>query len=279
MRICDAHQHYWRRARGDYGWLPRGGVLDRDFLPQHLAPANQAAGVVATVAVQAAPTVAETDFLLELAGGASNGIAGVVGWAPLERPDGVDVLAERAGRGPLVGVRPMLQDLEEVDWLARRVPAQTLRRLVALDLTLDLLVRPAHLPAALAAVERVPDLRVVLDHLGKPDYRERSSRWVELVERLAARPNSFCKLSGIVTEPGGRDAGAARFHAEHVLSAFGPDRVLFGSDWPVCLTATDHASVVALARELTDDLDPTARDEVFWGTVSRAYPRLRLPDA
>jgi L-fuconolactonase len=268
-RRIDAHQHYWSIGRGDYGWIQKGDALDRDYLPADLAPLNAAAGIDQTIVVQAAPTVAETDWLLALAPDEPS-ILGVVGWAPLDDPDDptLDRLGADAG---CVGVRPMLQDLPD-DWIERRVERETLERVAAHGLVFDVLARPAQLLPALHALEQVPELVAVIDHLGKPDYASHPGAWADAMRSLAARPGTHCKLSGLITELGpGWARDDVRAHAEVALQAFGPDRVLFGSDWPVCLTAGSHRQVVDLAGWLLEALEPVERDAVFGGNAARIY--------
>ena len=168
-RRVDAHQHFWRLARGDYGWLtPAKGPIYRDFGPADLTPLLARAGIDATVLVQAAPTVDETRFLLELAR-TTPVVAGVVGWAPLDAPDAPDVVAALAREPALKGLRPMLHDIPDVDWMLRPEVAPGLRAIAAADLTFDALVRPPHLPNLRRLLERHPDLRVVIDHGAKPE--------------------------------------------------------------------------------------------------------------
>jgi L-fuconolactonase len=267
-RRIDAHQHFWRVARGDYRWMPDRGPLRRDYLPADLWPLTEAAGIEGSIAVQAAQTVAETDWLLGLDDPA---ILGVVGWCPLDDP--ADGTIERLAAVPrCVGVRPMLQDLPEDDWIARRVARRELERVAAGGLVFELLAHPRHLPHALRAFEPIADLVVVVDHLAKPDYRGELGRWADDMRTLAARPRTYCKLSGLVTEVGpGWSADDFRRHADVVLDAFGPDRVMFGSDWPVCVDAASYAEVVELAERLTAHLDARERAAIFGGAAAAVY--------
>jgi L-fuconolactonase len=221
--------------------MPQDCPLHEDYLPDALRPLNAAAAIDGTIAVQAAQTVAQTDWLLELAGQPDAGILGVVGWAPLDEPD--DTTIERlAADRRCVGVRPMLQDLAEDDWIKRRVRRQELERIAAGGLVLEVLSYPRQLPYALRAVESIDGLTVVIDHLSKPAYREPLGGWAEHMRAFAARPDTYCKLSGLVTEVGRSwSIEDVRRHADFVLEAFGPDRVLLGTDWPVCLLAASHA--------------------------------------
>jgi L-fucono-1,5-lactonase len=271
VRRIDAHQHFWRVERGDYHWMPDSGPLRRDYLPADLVPLSAAADIDGSVAVQAAQTTAETEWLLSLADDPASKMLGVVGWAPLDEPGhaSLDALAAHP-RG--VGVRPMIQDLAEDDWIERRVDPHELQRVADLGLVFDLLALPRQLGPALRALTRVPDLVVVVDHLAKPSYRDAPGEWATAMSAFADRPNTYCKLSGLVTEIGaGWGAADFRQHSDIVLNAFGPDRLLFGSDWPVCLLAASHADVVRLAEELTAGLDQRERAAVFGDNAARVY--------
>jgi L-fuconolactonase len=255
LRI-DAHQHFWALARGDYGWLtPDLKPLYRDYLPQHLAPLLAASGIDRTVLVQAAPTDAETDFLLALAD-ANPMVGAVVGWVDFERPDAPARIAELAAHPRFRGVRPMLQDLPDPRWLLEPRLEPALATLVACDLSLDALVRPVHLPVLLELLQRHPDLRVVIDHGAKPDIAAQAWHdWAPWLARIAADTRACCKLSGLVTEARSdwTPADIAPY-ARHILRCFGPERTLWGSDWPVLNLAADYSGWSALADDwLADD--------------------------
>ncbi len=272
-RRIDAHHHFWRVARGDYHWMPPEGALRHDYLPGDLAPLLKAARIEGTILVQAAQTVAETRFLLELAAQPGSPVLGVVGWAPLDDPQVGTLLEEFAATPALVAVRPMLHDLADPAWIARPVVVENLRRVAALGLRFDALSFPEHLPHVLRALDRVPDLPVVIDHLSKPKYGPvPAANWRGWMAELAVRPGTFCKLSGMVTEVGpGWTIDHFRGHADHILTAFGPDRVMFGSDWPVCLQAAGYAEVVGLAEALTGGLSVAESADVWGGSAARFY--------
>lgn len=264
-RRIDAHQHFWRLARGDYGWLtPALTPIYRDFEPADLAPLLARAGVDGTVLVQAAPTVAETRFLLELAAGTSF-VLGVVGWAPLDAPDAADVVAALAGDPRLRGLRPMLHDIPDRDWMLRPALAAGLRAIAAQDLVFDALVRPAHLPNLRRLLARHPDLRVVIDHGAKPDIAAgRREPWGDDMAGLARETRAWVKLSGLVTEDGpGWSVERLRPYVEHLLDHFGPERLIFGSDWPVVTLRAGYAEWLAAAEALLAGLDRAARDRVL----------------
>lgn len=277
MRV-DAHHHYWRIDRGDYGWLtPDLAPIYRDFLPADLAPLLGAAGVERTVLVQAAPTVAETELLLGLAA-ASDSVAGVVGWVDMEAADAPRVVADLAADPWLKGLRPMIQDIADPDWMLRPELAPAFAALVEADLVFDALVKPLHLANLMTLVERHPGMTLVIDHGAKPDIGhwrpgDRDfAAWAEGLAALADAPRVHCKLSGLVTEaaPGWR-TDDLRPYAETLLEAFGPERLLWGSDWPVLLQAGDYEGWCRTTDELLVGLDAAERAAVLGGTAARCY--------
>lgn len=277
MRI-DSHQHYWRVERGDYHWMPADGPLHRDWLPADLAPLNLAAGIDGTIAVQAAQTVAETEFLLELANQPQNAILAVVGWVDLDSDHAGADLERLAADPKLRAVRPMLQDLHDPAWILRPRVLDNLRLFADLGLAYEVLSYPGHLPYALQAIERIPDVLVIIDHLSKPTYSSPPPEfWQTWMARFAERDNTAVKISGMVTAVGpGWTPEVVRPNVEAVIEAFGTDRIMFGSDWPVCLQAADHAGVIKLAEQLTAGLSATEQ-EAFWsGTATRYYGLERI---
>ena len=276
-RIIDSHQHFWSPAYDDYGWLtPALAPLYRDFGPEDLAPHLAETGVDVTVLVQAAPTVDETERLLLIADKEPT-VAGVVGWAPLDDPGVERTLEQLAGNGKFLGVRPMLHDIEDVNWISRGHVQTALGSLATLRLTLDALVKPQHLPGLLATVEAHPDLRVVIDHGAKPDIAGgRFEPWATHIEALAGSGNVFCKLSGLLTEAGqNRDTETLRPYVRHLLACFSADRLMWGSDWPVLELAGTYRSWYRMSHELLKDARPTELDRIFGGTAHEFY---RLPD-
>ena len=241
--IVDAHHHLWRADRGDYAWMsPSVPILNRNYLPDDLAPILQRAGVDRTVVVQAAQTEAETAFLLELAA-KTDFVAGVVGWLDFEDPDFPHRLEPLMRQPKFVGLRPMLQDIEDDAYILRPQVLENLRHVASLDLPFDILTFPRHLPHVLKALDLVPDLRAVLDHISKPPIAEGSmAGWAQDIFRLAGQSKVSCKLSGMVTEAR-HDAWKPvdlQPFVQVVFDAFGEDRVMFGSDWPVCLRAASR---------------------------------------
>jgi L-fuconolactonase len=276
----DAHQHFWRLGRGDYGWLtPALAPIYRDFEPADLEPLLRRTGIDRTVLVQAAPTVAETRFLLELAA-RTPFVAGVVGWAPLDAPNAEEVVAELAGDARLRGIRPMLHDIPEVDWMLRSAVSAGLRAIAVRNLTFDALVRPPHLPSLRRLLDRHPDLRVVIDHGAKPDVAAGRTTswapWADDMAHLARDTRSWVKLSGLVTEDGASwSVERLRPYVDHVLHHFGPDRVIFGSDWPVVTLRAGYAEWLAAVEALLGGLERSARDRVLGENAVACY-RLRV---
>jgi L-fuconolactonase len=272
MRI-DSHQHFWKLSRGDYGWLtPDKGPIYRDFGPADLAPIRVRNAIDRTIIVQAAPTIAETQYMLEIAA-AEPSVAGVVGWVDFEADDAPDRIAELARDRLLVGLRPMVHDIADDDWLLRADIAPALRATASAGLVFDALVRPRHLSRVLVVADQHPDLQIVVDHGAKPFIRERRlDPWRADIAALAARPNIACKLSGLANES--RPDWAARDlapYVDHLLAAFGPARLMWGSDWPVVDLAGGYDRWLAAATETTAGLADADRDAIFGGTAQRIY--------
>lgn len=276
MRI-DAHQHFWRRDRSDYGWLtPDLGPLWHDFLPDDLAPLLDQHGIGGTVLVQAAETEAETRFMLDLAH-QHDFIRGVVGWTDLAAADAPARIAALAHEPRLVGLRPMLQDMADDDFITSPAVQPALAAMAAQGLALDALIRPRHLPHLRAVRAAHPHLRIVIDHAAKPDLAGGDlARWRADIAAIAADGQTCCKLSGLVTEAGpGWTLAQLAGTVAHVLDAFGPDRVMWGSDWPVLNLAGDYAGWLAATDALLGDLAAGDRAAILGGTAMRFY---RLED-
>jgi L-fuconolactonase len=277
MTIVDAHHHVWNLRVRDQDWIrgPDMAVLRRSFSLDDLRPHARRFAVAATVLVQTVTVAAETPEMLALAA-ADPLVAGVVGWTDLTSAavgEQLGRLRSGPGGGFLVGIRHQVQSERDPDWLRRADVLRGLRAVADAGLCYDLVVLPHQIAAATYAAAAVPGLMLVLDHAGKPPIAGGElGTWARDVRALAARPNTACKLSGLVTEaePGAPPAAFAEV-ADVILSAFGPDRVMFGSDWPVCLLAADYAGVVALARHLTAGLSDAERHAVFAATAERVY--------
>lgn len=273
--MIDSHQHFWSVARGDYAWMgPHVAGLQRDFLPADLAPHLDAAGVSRTILVQAAETDAETDFLLDLAE-ATPFVAGVVGWIDLDGADFPRRFAALRRAPKLVGLRPMLQDCPDDAFILRPRVLDNLAAVAESGLAFDILCFTRHLPHVREALSRTPGLRAVLDHCAKPGIAAgRLDRWRDEVAALAAIPGVRCKVSGLVTEaaPDGWTPADLRPVVEHVLASFGPGRLMFGSDWPVCTLAASYGEVFDAARTLlAPHLGPADMERVFGGNAEAFY--------
>lgn len=275
MRV-DAHHHVWRLSRGDYGWLkptPELLPIYRDFMLRELRPMLRGANVGATVLVQAAPTVDETRFLLEVANASGGLVRGVAGWVDLAGDDAVATLGALAADPLLKSVRPMLQDLPDPSWIARPEVQTALAALPALGLRFEALVKPRELKPLLQTLERHPDLAVVIDHCAKPDIANGGWQpWADDLAAIARDTGAHCKLSGLVTEAGrGWSVDALRRYVAHVLDGFGTGRVIWGSDWPVVTLAATYAEWVEAGDELLAGLTQGERDAIYGGNARRFY--------
>ena len=273
MTRIDAHHHLWTLGRGDYGWLTADlQPIYRDFTLDDLMPQLSAGGIEGTILVQAAPTEAETMFLLEIAA-AADVVRGVVGWTDFDAADRQSRIEALARRQLLVGLRPMVQDSADDDWLLRPALAPVLTAMAQHGLVFDALVVPRHLPRLLQVVDRHPDLTFVLDHCGKPALASGElEAWKGAIAQLAERDNIVCKFSGLVTEarPDWQLADL-RGAVDHVLACFGPWRLLWGSDWPVVNLAGGYAKWLVAAESLLADLSPDERASAFGGAAARIY--------
>lgn len=276
MRI-DSHQHFWKLDRGDYGWLtPELAPLYRDFLPGDLKPLLDAAGIDGTIAVQAADSEAETDYLLDLAD-AHDWILGVVGWVDLESPSAPASIARLASRAGLVGLRPMIQDIADDAWMLRDALRPAIDAMVAHRLTFDALVKPRHLDHLKTFLTRYPALTVVIDHGAKPEIRNGALEpWATQITGLSGFPNTFCKLSGLVTEASeGWTPDDLDPYVSHILRAFGPGRTLFGSDWPVVNLASSYSRWHEIVRSFQADAPAQDQHALFSEAALAAYSRMR----
>ena len=272
MRI-DAHQHFWRIADRAGQWPPPElAAIYRDFHPSDLTPELAHCDIDGTVVVQSMPTLADTDYLLSLADQHAF-IRGVVGWVDLKAADAPEQLARLAQHPKFKGVRPMLQDLPDDHWIDDPALTPAVDALIAHRLCFDALVLPRQLPALIAFARRHPALPIVIDHAAKPHIADQLFEpWQTHMATLAAMPQVHCKLSGLLTEAGDRrDLNGLRPYTRFILEAFGPARILWGSDWPVLNLAGDYPSWLCLAKELCADLTPEQRDAVFGGNAQRFY--------
>lgn len=271
-RRIDAHQHYWRYEPARHAWITDDmRAIRRDFLPGQAAPLLAGAGLEGAIAVQADQTESETDFLLALAD-QNTLILGVVGWIDLRAPDLDDQLARWKSRTALKGFRHIAQ-AEADDFLARDDIARGVARLGEHGFSYDILIFPRQLAAAEQLVARCPGVRFVLDHCAKPPIaRGEITEWRAGLQRLARHPNVCCKVSGLVTEATTAwDYGDLLPYLDCVADAFGPDRLMFGSDWPVCLVAAEYERVHEVVQRFSERLTSAERDAVFGGTAASFY--------
>ncbi|GAK72966.1 putative amidohydrolase [Agrobacterium rubi TR3 = NBRC 13261] len=272
--MLDSHQHFWTTSRTDYGWLtPELGSIYRDFMPDDLRREMRRAGVTRTILVQAAETEAETDFLLDIAA-KTDFVAGVVGWLDLDSDDFESRLTNYRANPLFVGVRPMLQGLPDDDFILRPRVLKSLKAIEAAGVPFDILTFTRHLPHVLRALEHVPPLKAVVDHISKPEIATgQFEPWASHMRDIAAFPNVSCKISGMVTEASPDwQLEDFRRYVDHVASVFGADRLMFGSDWPVCLLAASYSEVCNLARMLlSDHFDSEQLTRIFETNAAAFY--------
>lgn len=272
MPQLDAHCHFWKLDRGDYGWLnDQNGDLSaicRDFTPADLPDPG------ALLAVQAAPTVAETDYLLSLS---DPRIAGIVGWVDLEAPGCAGHIADRASNPRFRGVRPMLRDIEATDWLLTAPRPDALAALAQMNLSFDAQVSPRHLPMLAEFAEANPDLAIVIDHAARPRLARggEDPEWVDGMARLALDPRIHCKLSGLLTEMSPDQlqdpVAVLRPVMGRLLEWFGPSRLIWGSDWPRLNLAADYPCWRAVTDQLIADLSTEERAAIMGDNAARFY--------
>ncbi len=273
MRI-DAHHHFWKLGRYDYPWLgPQLNAIYRDFGPDDLPPLLARQRIDRTVLVQTISSLDETKWFLSLAR-QHPFIAGVVGWVDLKDPRVGDTLDELLASPGLVGIRHQVHDEPDVNWLLRPDVQHGLGELARRGLPYDLLIRPPHLAASLQVARNFPNLPLVVDHSAKPRIAQRGwDDWVGGLAALAQCPNVWCKLSGLITEADWANWQPADLkpYLDHVLATFGPERVLFGSDWPVCLLAGSYDRVVAALEAGLAHLSVAEREMIFGANAARLY--------
>ncbi|SRR5579871_140969 len=276
MQIIDAHHHFWKYSAAEYGWIDDSmAALRRDFLPRDLRMTLGRAGVDAAVSVQARQSIEETEWLLELAGHDAQ-IAGVVGWAPLMDPDVSRTLDRLAAWPKLKAIRHIVQSEPDDRFLLRSDFNRGITELTARHLVYDILIYARHLPVAIEFVDRHPRQRFVLDHIAKPSIRTGAIEpWRTELRELAKRQNVYCKLSGVATEADftnpRRDHRELQPYIDATLDAFGPRRVMFGSDWPVCLAAVTYARWLKIVEDSIAPLSETEREWVMGRTAREAY--------
>lgn len=275
----DAHQHYWKLDRGDYGWLtPQLGILYRDYLPEDLSSELKVCQINKTVVVQAAPTLAETEYLLAMCEQEET-LAGVVGWLDLESDQFESDFLRLQSNPYFVGVRPMLQDLEDDAFILRPRVLKSLELISKYEFPIDLLVMPRHLPNIIKLFHQVPNLKAVINHLAKPDIKGGVIEpWRMHMQQISAFPNVYCKLSGMVTE-----ADLVAWRAEdfkpfvhHIIASFGVDRLMYGSDWPVCKRAAEYNEVYQLIYSVLPEAFSEADKSKLFGKNAIEFYKLQV---
>jgi len=272
--MIDSHQHFWQVGRFDYPWMSSdSGVLYRDYLPDDLAPILEANGVEKTVLVQASNSVGESRWLLDLAR-EHEFIAGVVGWVDLTSANVGAQLHELTGQPKFKGARHLVESEPADDWLVQPAVLSGLRELSRYGLSYDLLVHTRHLKYVPQVIESCPELAFVIDHLAKPPVAKNEiNEWSQALKPVAACSNVHCKLSGLVTEADWSSwrTDDLRPFVEFALELFGPDRLMFGSDYPVCLLAASYDRVLNAFQEILKGLTDADREQIFSTNAARFY--------
>ena len=270
MDRIDSHQHFWKVNRGDYGWLtPEQGVLYKDYQPEDILPLLKASNIDKTIVVQAAETTAETEYLLALAD-ENEFIVGVVGWVDME--DDV-CLEDFAKHSKFKGIRPMIQDIPDTNWMLKDELGPTLRKIEELGLCFDALVKPPHLSALQKFVLRYPTLKIVIDHGAKPNIANGEfNHWANDIKKLSKSKNVYCKISGLLTEAKqGASQKDLKVYVDHLLECFGAERLMWGSDWPVLKLANEYENWMQMSEEMLSDLSEHDKAYIFGGTASIFY--------
>lgn len=272
----DAHHHFWNPARGDYGWMPKdNATLFRPYGPADIASHLEDAGIDATVLVQAAASIEESEYMLGLAD-ATPHVRAVTGWIDFERSSHRSVLDRLAGHPTFKGVRPMIQDIPDDDWMLREDVQWGFRAVMECGLRFEALGLPRHLENFLTILTRYPDMKAVIDHGMKPQIAtpspEHFTAWVDGMARLASETSACCKFSGLITEASpGWTTDDLRPYVDHIITVFGADRVMWGSDWPVCRLAGEYGDWHDAAMQLTAECSAAEKAAIFGGTANRFY--------
>jgi L-fuconolactonase len=272
MRI-DSHQHFWKRELGYYNWLTEDmGAIYKDFSPNDLRPLLKKSGIDKTVLVQAAPDMAETEYMLSLANSADF-IAGVVGWVDMQDIEAPYHLAKLSKDPYFKGIRPMIQDINDDDWMLKSELSAAFFTLMQLDLCFDALVKPRHLKALITLAQRYPKLKIVIDHAAKPDIAgENFKQWAEDIRALAQLNNVYCKLSGLVAEAGHNlNLDILAPYMQHLFNTFGASRLMWGSDWPVLNLVTDYSQWVSLTEAFLSNISLEQQSQIWSLTAIEFY--------
>lgn len=276
MLKIDAHQHFWNLAKVEYPWLgPDAGPIYRTFEPAELLPQLRAAGIDKTVLVQSANNTEDTISMLTQAED-YDWIGAVVGWVPLLDPDRTGRLLERYSRHPRFrGMRHLIHNEADPDWIVQDRVIEGLKVLAGFDMVFELVaVYPNHLKHAPTLMERVPGLKMVIDHLAKPPIKEKQmGAWAEQMAAAARYPNVFAKVSGLNTAADWDTwtADDLKPYIDFAIATFGADRLMFGSDWPVCILAGDYARVWSATTQALQGYSQAERDAILGGTAQRVY--------
>ena len=274
IQTIDSHHHFWDISRLDYPWMPPGpSVVRRNYLPHDLKPLIGEVGIQKTVLVQAQQSLKEANFLLDIAG-SNDFVAGVVAWADVQSSTVGDDLDALMKCDKLVGIRHQVEDDPDDDWLIQDATIRGLREIASHGLAYDMLVRPRHMKHVPTVAERVPGLRIVIDHIAKPLIAQRIiGPWDALMKEIADVPDIYCKVSGMVTEADHSDWKVTDLipYVSHVREVFGMERLMFGSDWPVCLFAASYKQVVDAAIEAIGPMTADERAGFMGGNAARFY--------
>lgn len=270
----DAHQHFWKYNGSDYVWMEDWmSRLKSDHEPRHLKPLMDTVGIDGTVAVQARQMVSETDYLLDLAR-EHDWILGVVGWFDFSASDLEETIERYAENSQLVGVRELIHDMADPQYAISQTHTNAVRMIGNSHLAYDLLLRPTHIPSAIKLVDMFPNQRFIVDHIAKPDISGYEIEpWKTRITELAQRPNVYCKLSGMTTEADIDSWTSSGLHPyiDVCLEAFGPSRLMVGSDWPVCTLAGSYETTMAVVLDYLHTLSPSEQLRVFSETCTEAY--------
>jgi L-fuconolactonase len=269
----DSHQHFLKPGRITYSWMDLGMPIAKDFLPSDLEPILKRSGFARTILVEAADKEAENEFLFELAE-QHDFIAGVVIWLNMEDAQFKERLLDYQKHPKFVGIRPMIESLPDDDWMLRPLVRKAFAVLQNNDICFDFLTHPRHLPYALQILEEFPKLRAVIDHISKPRIRDgEMNPWAGHMEKIASYEKVYCKLSGMITEADHQNwkASDLKPYVSHILGVFGPHRLMFGSDWPVCNLAGSYEDVLTALKRNLSNLTEQELNDIFGGTASRFY--------
>lgn len=274
MKRIDSHQHFWQYNPAEHVWMTDAmQVLKKDFLPTDLAPLLNQIGFDCCIAVQARQSIEETNWLLRIAN-KNDFIKGVVGWVDLLSPNIDETLSGYTNQKKLVGVRHVVHDEADDNFMLQPAFQDGIAALKEFNLTYDLLLFPKHLPVALQLVEKFPEQYFVVDHIAKPFISKKEfSPWKEDLKELAKHPNVFCKLSGMVTEAKWNDWKEDDFkqYLDIVTESFGTNRIMIGSDWPVCTLSGNYSSTMSIVINYANQFSKEISDGILGGNCINFY--------